>query len=379
MAIIDQLEPLFTEIAELLGELAGNEAAWRLFDAEDARELTDGWTREPGYFTIPGRYGFETPAMYVAMHPSHPDWDNQTVTNADRERILQDAITDTWNQAKDRWTLGAASTMFRIQTRNVWEPDPEPMAASAESLGRLTRWLEQQTYARAGWGRPGAPDTPQWLTNLEQHWPQTSEASSSFFEFWDDVNDKCSLYLHAAARLTAASCAATATVADFQTNLLEVTGLTRDRAREALQQWQAWKDDDGAWPTGAMEDNPAPTILADISYATGALSLFSMASVVTAPASVPLGVVSLVTGGLSYIIPEQTIAMEALTAATADGIYDGFTTDLRLVEKNMGNALDALRVEAPDDPFATTSQGLQTFAAEVVASHQDWAPLPVNL
>ncbi|WP_164247958.1 hypothetical protein, partial [Stenotrophomonas maltophilia] len=80
----------FTEIVDGIGELEGNESCADLFDSEQNRHVEDGWCHEPGYFKIPGSHPWETQALYVAMHPTHPDWYEQTVTNADRERLMQE-------------------------------------------------------------------------------------------------------------------------------------------------------------------------------------------------------------------------------------------------------------------------------------------------
>ena len=74
-----------------------------------------------------------------------------------------------------------------------------------QALSDLTRWLAGQLEPGAGWTSPDDPEAPQWLADLRQHWPATSQSSESFYDFWNDVNDKCSLYLHAAARLASSS------------------------------------------------------------------------------------------------------------------------------------------------------------------------------
>ncbi|MDP3890372.1 hypothetical protein [Nocardioides sp.] len=373
-SLIDQLEPVFDEIISLIGELAGNEAAWSLFDSEDARQLQDGWGRQPGYFTIPGTYGFDTPALYVGMAPSHPDFFDSEVSNAQREQILQDAITQVWHDAHDSWTSSAVSTVYRSVSRNVWEPDPGKMTPAVSKLGYLTRWLNGQLEPTAGWASPEDPNAPAWLADLQQHWPATSESPQSFYAFWNDVNDKCSLYLHAAARLASTSAQVTATLSDFQTNLLEAAKRTRDRAKEALQQWQVWKDDNGAWPTGAMEDNSTEkAILGGVSYAAGVISL-------SPPTAVVAGPVSVAAGTLSYIFPAQSVVMESLQAATASEIHRGFINDLSEIEANLQKALDAVHTNPPESDLSTTgSEGFQAYAATVTGNRRDWAPPDVIL
>src|SRR6478736_5819904 len=104
---------------------------------------------------------------------------------------------------------------------NPRPPPPEPRAARTP-----------------GTASPDDPEAPQWLADLRQHWPATSQSSESFYDFWNDVNDKCSLYLHAAARLASSSAQDGACLSDYQTNQLEATEKCRDRVTEALQQWQ---------------------------------------------------------------------------------------------------------------------------------------------
>lgn len=370
---IDRLDPLITDLIDLIGQLAGNEAVWDLLDGQDEQELSDGWTREPGHFTVPGTYGFDTPALYVAMHMSHPDWDTSEVTNADRERILQDAITEVWNDAHDSWVDSAVPTVYRTASQNVWEPDPSPMATSATLLGTLRKWLHRQISSEAGWVEPGGQDAPQWLTDLHQYWPGTSESSESFYAFWNDVNDKCGLYLHATSRLEATCAQVAATVSDFQANLIDIAERARDRAREALRQWQAWKDRSGAWPTGAMQDNTdAKAILGGVSYAAGVVSLIPVAAPVAGP-------ISVVVGGLVYLVPDQSVISEVIQAVISDDLHDGFLDDLKTISANMTTALDAIRTDAPNDGSATGSEGFQSYVAGVVGSHSDWSPPQVAL
>jgi hypothetical protein len=372
-SLIDRLDPVFTDIASLLGELAGNEAAWRVLDSEETRPLQDGWMREPGYFTIPGTHGFETPALYVAMHPSHPDWDTSQVTNGEREELVQAAVTQVWQDAHDSWSSGTVSTVYSVASQNVWEPDPGKMSTAVSTLGDLTRWLNAQLRPVGGWASPDDPNAPEWLIELKRHWPATSASPQSFYAFWDDVNEKCSLYLHAAARLASTSAQVTATISDFQTNLLEAAEKTRDRAKEALEQWQAWKDSSGAWPTGAMDDNSTErTILGGVSYASGVISLFPPAAPVAGP-------ISVVTGGLSYLVPEQSVVMEATQAKTASDIHNGFLNDLSEIDSNMKTALDAVRTEPPNDGSTTGSESFQSYAATVTGNRRDWSPPEVIL
>ncbi|TYL45595.1 hypothetical protein FXB39_17475 [Nocardioides sp. BGMRC 2183] len=371
---IDRLDPLISDLIDLIGQLAGNEAVWDLLDGQDEQELSDGWTREPGHFTVPGTYGFDTPALYVAMHMSHPDWDTSEVTNADRERILQDAITEVWNDAHDSWVDSAVPTVYRTASQNVWEPDPGPIATSTTLLGTLRQWLYRQVSSDAGWVEPGTADAPDWLTNLQKHWPTTSESSESFCAFWNDVNDKCGLYLHAVSRLEVTCARIAATISDYQTNLVEVAGLARDRAREALRQWQAWKDSSGAWPTGAMEDNPDKAVFGNLSYALGVIGLFA-----TGPAGFAAGLFSVATGTMVYIVDDKSVVSEVMQAVVSDDLHDGFLDDIKTISANMTAVLDQLHTAAPEDGSSTGSESLQAYVADVMSSHSDWSPPQVAL
>lgn len=373
--LINQLDPIFTEIGELLGELAGNEAAGRVLEGEETRSLNEGWTREPGHFTFPGTYGFETPALYVAMHPSHADFNSGGVTNAEREKAVQDAVTQVWNEARDSWSSGIVSGGYRSLSQNVWEPDPGRMSASVHALSSLTLWLKDQNEPDAGWASPGDGNAPEWLTQLQRHWPATSASPQSFYAFWTDVNDKCSHYLHAAARLTATSAQVTATISDYQTNLLKAAEKTRDRVKEALRQWRAWQDSSGAWPTGAMQDNSdVKEILGHAAYGTGVIALIPLAAPVAGPLSLGLDTAS-------YLVPAKTEIMEATQAATAHDIHNGFTNDVRKIEGEMKKALDVVRTQkaAPDSGSTTGADGFESYVAEVVGNRRDWSPPPVDL
>lgn len=373
-SVIERLDPLFTEIVDLLGQLAGNEAAWRVFDSEQNRTLSDGWMLEPGYFTIPGDYGFDTPALFVAMHPMHPDFNSSEVNNAQREQLLQDAVNQVWNEARDQWSGGAVSTVYRSASRNVWEPDPGAMNGARGSLDDLTVWMHEQQGPEAGWTVGGESHAPHWLSNLAVHWPATSQGASSFQAFWTDVNEKLALYLHAAARLATTATQVTATISDFQTNLLRATERCRDRLREALQQWQVWKDDSGAWPTGAMIDNSGTKdILGHISYWTGVVAA------VPTPASGVAGGVSLVTGTMDYFMPDESIEMEALSALKASDVHNGFLNDLKTIETNMGTVLDNLQTRAPGDDSPTGSQAFNSYVGDAMGNRSDWTPPSVNL
>ncbi|SEC62573.1 hypothetical protein SAMN04489844_2655 [Nocardioides exalbidus] len=371
--ILDQLDPLFTEIVDGIGELDGNEGCADLFEGEQGRTLEEGWCWMPGYFSIPGSHAWETQANYVGMHPTHPDWYEQTVTNADRERLFQEALTSVWNQRHDSWVNSAVTTVYRSATRDVWEPDAEAMHAPVESLYALTQWLHQQLEPEAGWAAPGDPHAPQWLTDLQQHWPATSQSSESFYDFWTDVNEKCALYVQAAARLASSSAQVATAISRYQKNMVKASTKCRDRVVEALEQWQAWKDRSGAWPTGAMTSNEGvKDILGHVSTVTGLVALFP-------PAAAVSGGVSLVTGLVTYVIPDESIEMEVLSAATASDIHNGFLNDLKRITEEMIKTLDQLRTERPGDTTGFADIGLQSYAADVVANHRDWTPPPVHL
>lgn len=370
--VIDQLEPLFDEIATLLGELEGVERCWELLGAQEGQKLPDGWMHDVGWFKIPGSHGWETSALYVAMAPAHPDWDSSPVSNADRQQMLQNALDEVWQESRDQWARSAVPSVYRSVTRNVWEPDPEPVAESARELGRVARWLADQVGPRSGWRSPDDPSAPRWLVELAEHWPPTSASSESFFAFWDDVNDKCGLYVNAAARLAAGTAQSAATISDFQTNLVEVATKARDQVLLALQQWQVWKQPHGAWPTGEIVDSSASDILGGVSYASGVVSLFPPAAAVAGP----LGVV---TGGLAYLVPDKVHVMEVRSALTASQIHNSFLDDLRLVADHLLEALDGVRSEPQDDGSAFGHQSLQQYAADVVANHHDWSPPPVDV
>ncbi|WP_134738599.1 hypothetical protein [Nocardioides sp. 503] len=371
--LIERLDPLFTEIVDGIGELDGNERCSDLFDSEENRHLEDGWCFETGYFKIPGSHPWETTANYVAMHPTHPDWFDQTVTNAQREKLFQEALTTVWNEGHDSWVNSAVPAVYRSASRNVWEPDPSAMESPVQALTDLTRWLSDQLQVEAGWVSPQDGDAAQWLADLHQHWPATSRSSESFYAFWTDVNDKCGLYLHAAARLASSSAQVAAVLSDYQTNMLRVTEKARDRVREALEQWQAWKNSSGAWPTGAMTDNSGvEEILGHVSTVSGLIALIP-------PATAIAGNISLVTGLVTYIIPAESIEMEVLSAATASAIHQGFLNDLKRITEEMGKALDGLRTEPPGDGSTFAHQGLQAYAADVVSNRNDWTPPSVHV
>lgn len=376
--IIDRLEPLWTEIEEGLGVLAGNEGAWRVLGGEEARPLSEGWRREPGWFTIPGPAGFSTQSLYVTTDPGYED--PSGVTAADRERILQDAVDEVWRSEHDSWTVGTIPTLYRMACQDVWEPDAQAMARGVDELGAVTTWLASQVGAESGWTSPGGQFAPGWLTDLEKHWPRTSQSSDTFFEFWTDVNDKLGHYLTMSARLTATSAQVAATVHDFQVNLVEATEAARDRVREAMHQWQLWESDSGGWPTGAMNDNTGVrTLLNNISYAAGVTGLVSTSTVLLAPVGGVAGWVSVVSGGLTYLIPEQSVDMAIIRARTAADLHDAYMDDLRTVRDNMIAALDHVHTTPPDDGSNFAGRSLPAFVSMATGSRQDWAPLPVTL
>ncbi len=374
-SFLDQVEPVFEEIADLIGQLAGNEAALRLQNAEWDREPPEGFTRELLTFTYPGDYGFERHSGIVLMHTTHPDFEFGSTTNSDAIRAMQDGINEVWEREHSIYKNGATSSLFRIHSQNIWEPDAEVVDASVTQLSDLCRFLSTQVLSSAGWTYPDDEQAPDWLARLRADWPQTSRASDSFYEFWNDVNDKCGLYLNAAARLAAGTAQVCATISDYQKNLLEAAELTRDRVREALQQWQTWKDSSGSWPTGDIRDNSTlDTILGGVSYGTGVVALIP-------PASLIAGSISVITGGLAYLVPSQTVVMESLQAVTSDAFFDGFTADLQRMSDELATALDTVRTEPVEDATsaANSPMGLEAYAAEVVASRRDWSPPPVRL
>lgn len=373
--ILDRVEPVFEEIADLMGQLAGNEAALRFQNAEWDREPPEGFTRELLTFTYPGDYGFERVSGLVLMHPNaRPD--AASASNADAIKAMQDGINEVWEREHSVYKNGATSTLFRIHSQNIWEPDAEVIEASANRLSDLSRFLDSQLTSSAGWvphdDRQNAPD---WLPRLRADWPATSESPQSFYAFWDDVNDKCGLYLNAAARIGAATAAVCSTISDYQKNLVKAAEKVRDQARLALQQWQAWKDSSGSWPTGELQDNSTlDGILGGVSYGAGVVAMFP-------PASLVAGSISVITGGLAYAVPAQTRVMESLDAVTAETLFDGLTADLKQMSDEMGHALDTIRTEPVDDvsSAANSGLGLAAYTQEVVASRRDWSPPEVVL
>jgi len=366
--VIDRLDPLFTTIAKLLGELAGNEAALEVVRQEEERDVGDGWSQDVTTLTYPGTYGFETTAVYW-----YPDAEHNKSGDSpeERRRTFEKAVDKAWHDAYDEWTSGSTEPVYRTTTQSVWEPDPVAMADATADLSGLVQWLNSQVGA-AGWAATDDDQAPDWLVDLEKGWPATSQSPQSFYAFWDDVNDKCALYLNAAARLTATSAQVTATVSDFQANTVDVSKKTKSRVVDALKKWQQWKYDSGSWPTGELEDNDAPAILGYVSYGAGVVGLYPPAAAIAGPISVAAGT-------LSYLIPEQTKNMAALHAATAFGIHQGYVNDLDDVESGMRAVIDTIQTEPPEDGSTTGSQDFTSFTADVVGNRKDWSPPEVSL
>ncbi|MCL2541904.1 MAG: hypothetical protein FWE71_05500 [Nocardioidaceae bacterium] len=383
-SILDQLNPLYTAIAQGLGELAGNEA---YMDTLEANFPTTISTPDPmkipqpdntrmfiADFKVPGTYGFTVQHGYwgtaVPTSESSP-------SPMDTQNELTKTATQAWHQAYDAYAnagYGGSAAAFRSWGQNVWEPDTEAMSLGVYGLAGLMTWLQDQLAPSAGWVSPDNAAAPTWLANLKRNWPATSHSSDSFYDFWDDVNDKCALYLDAAERLASTSAQTTATISDFQTNLLEVTTKTKEHVELALKQWQTWKAPSGYWGTGKYDDNStAKTILGDVSYGTGVIAMFP-------PAALISGSISVVTGGLTYLIPDKTEIMKATTASTAGDIWDGYYDDVDSVCTRMQKALDVVRTQPPkNSDLASGSMGFESFVRMVQADRSDWTPHPVHL
>lgn len=371
-AVIHRLEPLFAEIADLLGQLAGNEITRVLLEAEANKPLEYPWTRVQSTFTIPGDYSFSLDMPLVTLQPASEEGMTSPVSDEDRRRELQALIDSTWEKTRTHWSASDIPSQYRSISQQVWEPVTSPMAQGAESLGELTRWLGDQLQAEAGWVTGSDPAAPDWLRNLTHHWPATSQGAQSFQAFWNDVNEKCGLYLHVAARLATTAAQVTTTISDFQLNLYEATEKARDQCKVALQQWQAWKSDSGSWPTGEMQDNPDLALLGHASYATGVASLYGPQAVVTGPLSVLFGT-------LTYVLPKKVHVMKAATAATADDIHAGFLEDLATIHENLQGTFDKLRTLAPKDESSLGAIGFADVVADAQANHRDWKAPAVNL
>ncbi|WP_340540896.1 hypothetical protein [Nocardioides sp. GXZ039] len=309
------------------------------------------------------------------MHPYHPDWDSSTVNNAQREQLVQDAVTAAWNEAKRRWTIGTLPIVYRSASQNIWEPDPVSVASGASKFGELTMFLHRQTAPEVGWAAPGAPNAPEWLTNLHAHWPATSRSSESFYDFWNNVNEKCSLYLHAAARLASTAAQVAAAISDYQVNLLEAARAARTKIVRALELWRDFQDDDGSWPVGTetIDHGAFPGIMGGVSYATGVISLFPPAAPIAGPISVAAGTLSYIFAG-----GERTVYASGRFDRARE-IHEGFMTDLGGLDANLRGALDAIRTQPPADTSTTGSQSFQSYAVDVVGNRVDWTPPTVVL
>lgn len=382
-AAIDTLDPILVRLAELLGELAGNEAAYELLVEEQeqagtkSNEDSDKYGCPLGDFKFPGTYGFSVQSRFLHTVGQAP---------GDRERELQEDVTETWQKAYDEWTTGSTESDYRSRSRNVWEPDPVRMLDAVKDFSDLAEWLEEENASNAGWEAPSGKNAPDWLGELKKGWPATSESPQSFYAFWDDVNDKVGQYLHAAVRLTTDSAKATATISDFQINLIEAATRAKERVIEALKMWQEWQRNEGFWPTGEMEDKDVKTILGHTSYAAGLVGLIP-------GAGLPAGLVSAAAGGAVYFLPDQVAVMEALSADTATGIHQGFARDLDIIEYRMGLVLDEIQTTAPkdasedarggkpdhSDQSTTGSQSLTAYADDFAARRKDLAPHEVTL
>jgi len=366
--VIDKLDPLFTDIADFLGELAGNEAAHALLVEErtDAHEKSveddSKYSCPLGDFTFPGTYGFTVQSRFLHTVGQAP---------GDRERDLQEEVTAAWQNAYDEWTTGSPESGYMTLSQNVWEPDPVAMEGAARDLSFLAQWLHEQV-AGAGWVATDDKAAPEWLVELEKGWPATSKGPESFYAFWDDVNDKCAHYRDAAARLTATSAQVFAVVNDCQTNAVDLAKKTKARVKEALKQWQQWGDDSGTWPTGEMEDSALPEILGAASLATGAISLYGPAAAVAGPISVGAGL-------LSYAVPAEMAEVEALKAATATGIDQGLVEALNTLDSTLEKALSSLQTEPPKDALGTGTEGFSEYTARVAGDRKDWSPPEVSL
>jgi len=380
--VLDQLNPLYNDIANLLGELAGNEAYLATLEANfPTTYSTENPMKIPqpdhtrlftAEFTFPGTYGFTMQHGYWGADGTP---EGGTTPPIETEKEIARLAKEAWDQAKEVYSeaYGTVSS-FRSIGQNVWEPDPSAMSLAVDQLTYFAGWLQDQQKSGAGWVTTEDAAAPTWLVNLKKGWPATSQSSDSFYDFWDDVDDKCDHYLDIAARLTSTAAQATATISDFQANLLEVTQKTKDHVVLALKQWQTWKGPSGVWGTGKYDDNSeAKTILGGVSYGTGVIAMFP-------PASVISGSISVVTGGLSYLIPDKTEIMKATSAAKAFDIWSGYNSDVESVCTRMREALDAVHTNPPgESDLHTGSQGFDAYVKMVRENRTNWEPRQVNL
>ncbi|WP_340538115.1 hypothetical protein [Nocardioides sp. GXZ039] len=380
--IIDQLQPLYTEICELLGELCGNERYLDVLEAYFPTSLTveggkfpeqpEGTRMFNEEFHFPGKYGFVMNHAFWGVDLASANEHSETPDETGK-RIAREAEA-AWKLGKEAYTGYGSPGTLKLWGQNIWEPDPSTMSTDVDNLAGFARWLQSQLTSDAGWVGPDDASAPAWLSDLKKYWPATSRSSESFFGFWTDVNDKCALYLDAAQRLTATAAQSTATVNDFQKNLLEVTTAARDHARLALQQWQRFRGPSGAWPTGKFNDQSgAKTILGGVSYGTGVIALIP-------PVSAVAGTVSVITGGLSYVLADKVEIMALTSAAEAYDIWSGYSTDISKMTQNMRTALDAIHTRpVPNSQLASGSVGFEQLAKDVKASRADWTPPSVTL
>lgn len=378
--VIDELNPLYNDIANLLGELAGNEQYLATLEANFA---TDASTPDPmkvpqpphtrmfvADFEVPGTYGFTLQHAYWGADGTP---EGGTTPPIETENQLRKLAKQAYDQAKQAYSEAYGTVSgFRNAGQNIWEPDPEAMSLATTELGYFAQWLQDQQKDSAGWVSTDDSGAPTWLANLKKGWPATARASDSFYAFWDDVDDKCDHYLDIAARLTATCAQTTAAISAAQKNLLKITQVTKEHVVLALQQWQKWKGPSGAWPTGKFDDNEGTKkILDGIALGTGAIALFPVVDVVAGP-------VSVIAGAISLFMPAETEVMVATSAAKAYDIWDGYLTDVGKVDNAMTTALDTIHTK-PQKDFYTGTLGFDAYVKMAKGNRHNWEPLPVKI
>ncbi len=156
--ILDKLNPLYTQIANGLGELAGNEAFWDTIEHNfptgrrvDPPPHSRMFTAE---FPVPGPHGFTLTHAYWGADFTQEGQPPPIET----ERALAKAAEQAWFQAAKGYSADAGwDTVLRNWGIDVWEADPSAMSGSVDGLVSVAQLAPRPARARGRVGRPRQP------------------------------------------------------------------------------------------------------------------------------------------------------------------------------------------------------------------------------
>lgn len=351
--VATQVSGLSDEIEGLIGQLRGVEESWKQLvaplqaweDEQAENPALPNSTLVGRTFEVRGDYAFSVTYQFPGSEV--PEYNDEPAAQ------IQSAMDAAFEVNRNTGT--GALEFSRYVLTQVIEPDHAALADAARAMDDVAMWLYDFTDDAV----------PAFVETLRASWPATSEGSTSFYAFYEDLADVCTHYHGGAAQLAGATAAVSTVVRQYQDNLVDVLRAGRDQLVKALETWQSYKGPDQLVSIEKGDEDSAASVLGSASLIAGIVGLFP-------PAGLAAGTISVVTGIRSLGMGDRDVKTHIDRVSTVLDITVNLNEGLLALRSEMADALDAIGQGGSGWP------SLEVYVNDVLGN-PNWTANPVDL